>query len=164
MSTLTVHVTDTTLELRLADYALSLPVGSLLLTQRELVSDPPLPEELTNAIGLVHDHVDDIVRLHPQVLDVEHVELVGDIVRVIADVELGERCPLPFELSRDAAEDVFRTLATEARRDRLHNPGLPAAEVDHVVGACCVIVGLMRRLHLGSVAIIDSTTATHPLG
>ena len=164
MSTLTAHVTDTTLELRLENFALSLPIGSLLLTKRELSSDPPLPEELTNAIGLVHDHVDDIVRLHPEVLEVDHVELAGDIVRIVADVEVGTPCQLPFELSRDAAEDVFRTLATEARRDRLHNPGLPAAAVDHVVGACCVIVGLMRRLHLGSVAIIDSTSATHPLG
>jgi exopolyphosphatase / guanosine-5'-triphosphate,3'-diphosphate pyrophosphatase len=163
MTTLTAHVTDDTLELRLTDFTISLPVGSVLLTRRELTSDPPLPEELTNAIGLVHDHVDDIVRVHPQVLEVDHVEVAGGIVQVVADVEVGEPCPLPYELSRDAAEDVFRTLATEARRDRLHNPCLPAAEVDHIVGACCVIVGLMRRLRLGSVEIIDSGAATHPL-
>ena len=29
-----------------------------------------------------------------------------------------------FVLTHDAAEDVFRTLATEPRADRIHNPGL----------------------------------------
>jgi exopolyphosphatase/guanosine-5'-triphosphate,3'-diphosphate pyrophosphatase len=163
VSTLTVHVTDQSLELRLEDFAMSLPVGSLLLTRRELLADPPLPEELTNSIGLVHDHVDDVVRIEPRVLDVHTVELTGDIIRVVADVEVGGAAPTPFALSREAAEDVFRTLATERRVDRLHNPGLPAGAVDHVVGACCVIVGVMRRLHLGSVVIVDHSAATHPL-
>ena len=31
-----------------------------------------------------------------------------------------------FVLTRAAAEDVFRTLATERRADRVHNPGLAA--------------------------------------
>ena len=30
-----------------------------------------------------------------------------------------------FELTRDAAEDVFRTLVTESFAERIHNPGLP---------------------------------------
>lgn len=163
MTTLTVHVTDGTVEFRVDEFAMSLPVGSLLLTRRELLTDPPLPEELTNSIGLVHDHVDDIVRLRPTVLDVETVELTGDIVRIVANVEVGATCRLPFALSREAAEDVFRTLATERRADRMHNPGLPPEAVDHVVGACCVIVGLMRRLHLESVQIVELGTATNPL-
>ena len=163
MTALTVHVTNDTLELRLDDFTMSLPVGSLLLTRRELLTDPPLPEELTNSIGLVYDHVDDIVRLRPSVLDVDTVELAGAIVGIVADVEIGGACDLPFVLSRDAAEEVFRTLATERRTDRLHNPGLPAEAVDHVVGACCVIVGVMRRLHLESVRIVEPGAATHPL-
>ena len=37
-------------------------------------------------------------------------------------------------LTRDAAEDVFRTLATEPLADRLHNPGLPRERADIIVG------------------------------
>ena len=43
---------------------------------------------------------------------------------------------------------MFRTLATERRADRLANPGLEAERVDTVLGTCCVVVAVMRRLHL----------------
>ena len=51
-----------------------------------------------------------------------------------------------FVLTRDAVEDVFRTLATEAVADRRHNPGLEEGRVDVIVGGCCVLVGVMRYL------------------
>ena len=37
-------------------------------------------------------------------------------------------------IERDAAEEVFRTLATESRAQRLHNPGLEPGRVDTVLG------------------------------
>jgi hypothetical protein len=40
-----------------------------VLTETELHRDPPRPEELTNAIGLVTDFMDDLVREQPHVLD-----------------------------------------------------------------------------------------------
>ena len=49
-------------------------------------------------------------------------------------------------LTHDAAEDVFRTLATESRADRLHNPGLEEARADVIVGGCCVLVAIFRQL------------------
>ena len=51
-----------------------------------------------------------------------------------------------FKLTRDAIEDVFRTLATESLVDRRHNPGLPPERADVIVGGCCVLVALMRAL------------------
>ena len=74
----------------------------------------------------------------------------------IADVELGRTASLPFEISRDAAEDVFRTVVTERRVDRARNPGLDTAQLDAVVPACCVLVGLMRRLRLDRVRIVTT--------
>jgi exopolyphosphatase/guanosine-5'-triphosphate,3'-diphosphate pyrophosphatase len=48
---------------------------------------------------------------------------------------------------------VFRTLATEPLADRLHNPGLPRARADVIVGGCCVLVAAMRRLGLDEMVV-----------
>jgi exopolyphosphatase/pppGpp-phosphohydrolase len=56
-------------------------------------------------------------------------------------------------IDRESAEEVFRALATESRAQRLHNPGLEPERVDSVLAASCILVGLMRRLHLDAVTI-----------
>jgi exopolyphosphatase/guanosine-5'-triphosphate,3'-diphosphate pyrophosphatase len=48
-------------------------------------------------------------------------------------------------LTRAAAEDVFRTLATERRSQRIHNPGLEEARADVIVGGCIILVAIMRH-------------------
>ena len=61
-----------------------------------------------------------------------------------------------FRLTRAAAEDVFRTLATEPREDRIHNPGLEEARADVIVGGMCVLVQLMRQLDLEQCLVSES--------
>ena len=61
-----------------------------------------------------------------------------------------------FELSRAAAEDVFRTLATERLADRVHNPGLEPARADVIVGGCCVLVALLRVLGADTVLVSEA--------
>ncbi len=80
------------------------------------------------------------------------VGLAGTVTTVAA-VELGlahyDRDRIHhFRLTRAAAEDVFRTLATETRADRAHNPGLEAARADVIVGGCCVLVAVLRHFEL----------------
>ena len=58
-----------------------------------------------------------------------------------------------FELSREALEDVFRTIATENRADRAHNPGLPATRVHDIVGACAVLVEAVRQWDLDPIVV-----------
>ncbi len=130
--------------------ACSIDVGAVRLTERHLVSDPPRPEELVNAIGDTHDLVDDVLRDHPEFANAQHfIGTAGTIVTVAA-VEVGQSRFDPMalhgmNLSRAAVEDVFRTLATESLADRVHNPGLPRDRADVIVGGCCVLVALMRR-------------------
>jgi exopolyphosphatase/guanosine-5'-triphosphate,3'-diphosphate pyrophosphatase len=128
-----------------------IPVGALTLTNAEFASDPPRPEELTNAIGTVVDHLEDMLRVLPGATEAEAVDIVGELATVIAAVEFGGPPPLPFRLPRAAAEDVFRTVATESSGERAHNPGLPATAVDTIVAACCILVAVMRHLHLEQV-------------
>ncbi len=132
------------------------PVGVGVLRRDELGSDPPRPEELTNAIGRVVDHIDDAVREMPDVMQAATVVCIGDALETVAAVEVGRRDPdelQGFVLERAAAEDVFRTLATEDAAARAHNPGLLPSEVDRSVAGCCALVGVMRRLHVERVIV-----------
>ena len=45
------------------------------------------------------------------------------------------------------------TVATESAAERALNPGLPAHAVDTIVAACCIVVALMRHLHLDQIDV-----------
>jgi exopolyphosphatase/guanosine-5'-triphosphate,3'-diphosphate pyrophosphatase len=129
----------------------SLDMGCVRITEQYLDSDPPAPEELSNAVAAVRDLVADVPREIPGAA--EAVTLVGlaGTVTTVAAVELGipEYDPEKihhFVLTRDAAEDVFRTLATESAEQRAHNPGLEPGRVDVIVGGAAVLVGIFRVL------------------
>ena len=128
-----------------------IPLGAASLSAGEFESDPPRPEELTNALGAVVDHLDDLLRVMPEAAAADGFGVAGALAEVIAAVEYGGDPPLPFSIGRAAAEDVFRTVATESAADRARNPGLPADAVDRIVGACCIVVAVMRRLHLDEI-------------
>ena len=117
-------------------------------------ADPPRPDELTNVIGAVQDHLDDVLRELPDAIDAT-VAVTGVGVAAVAAVEVGATATFPMILGRDAAEDVFRTVATERRARRALNPGLAPERVDAVLGAACIVVAVMRRLHLDEVLIVD---------
>ena len=129
----------------------SIDVGAVRQTERHLHHDPPLPEELLNAIGEVQDLFEDVVRTNPSIAHVRQIIGTAGTIVTIAAVELGQQVfdadeLHGFRLTREAIEDVFRTLATEPLKDRIHNPGLPPARADVIVGGCCVLVALMRAL------------------
>jgi exopolyphosphatase/guanosine-5'-triphosphate,3'-diphosphate pyrophosphatase len=130
--------------------AMSVDIGCVRITERFLHGDPPRPEELSQALSVVHDYLDDVEREIPAVNDAVRLVGLAGTVTTVAAVEIG----LPtydrdrihhFLLTKAAAEDVFRTLATEKRADRIHNPGLEEARADVIVGGCCVLVGVMRH-------------------
>ena len=136
----------------------SIPVGAVTATESDLTTDPPRPADLTNVIGAVQDEVEEIGRLHPEMLGAQRVVGVAGTIVTVAAVEIG----LPefddvalhgFTLTRDAAEDVFRTLATETLTQRRKNPGLPPERADVIVGGCCILVGIMRRLGLDEIVV-----------
>jgi len=142
----------------------SIPYGARNLTERMFEHDPPRPEELTNAIGAVVDEIDDVVREIPEVEHCERFLGIAGTIATIAMVELGlheydANTLHGMELTKDAAEDVFRTLATETLADRVHNPGLPADRADIIVGGCCVLVAVLRKLQLPSITVSTAALA-----
>jgi exopolyphosphatase/guanosine-5'-triphosphate,3'-diphosphate pyrophosphatase len=133
--------------------AISVEVGCVRLSERFMTSDPPRPEDLTAAISYTDTWLDDVVRELPQVADARTVVGLAGTVSTVAAVEQGlatyDRSAIHhFTLTKEAAEDVFRTLATEARPDRIANPGLEEGRADVIVGGCCALVAIMRRLAL----------------
>jgi exopolyphosphatase/guanosine-5'-triphosphate,3'-diphosphate pyrophosphatase len=153
--------TEFALGTRVLQASLSTDMGCVRLTEKHLHHDPPLPEELSNCLAEVEAHLDDVAREVPGAGDAARFIGVAGTVTNVAAVEIG----LPaydrdathhFVLTRDAAEDVFRTLATEALADRVHNPGLEAARADVIVGGCCVLVGIFRYFGFDECLVSES--------
>ena len=61
-----------------------------------------------------------------------------------------------FCLSKDAVEDVFRTLATENRQERVSNPGLEEARADVIVAGTSILVKVMRQLGFTECLVSES--------
>ncbi len=138
--------------------AVSIPIGAVTATETDITTDPPRPEDLTNVIGAVQDELEEIGRLHPEMVTSQRVVGIAGTIVTVAAVELGlaehdEAALHGFVLTREAAEDVFRTLATERLADRVLNPGLPRDRADIIVAGCCILVGFMRRLQLDEITV-----------
>ena len=130
---------------------MSVDVGCVRLTEAYIDTDPPAPEELHACIAVTTEYLKDVVRELPGVTEAATFVGLAGTVTTVAAVELGlatyDRDAIHhFVLTHAAAEDVFRTLATETRADRIHNPGLEEARADVIVGGCCVLVAIFRQL------------------
>ena len=138
-----------------------IPWGPTTLTGRWLAEhDPPHPEDLTNALGTIDDHLDDLEREHALALAGATTSFGGTPIVALARLELGQDdVPDEVELARDAAEEVFRLVVTEPAAERAHNPGLPSDDVDRIVATCCIVLATMRRFRLDRV-----TLRTRPTG
>jgi exopolyphosphatase/guanosine-5'-triphosphate,3'-diphosphate pyrophosphatase len=130
--------------------AKSIDVGCVRITEQFLASDPPAPEELSNAVASVRDHLADVDRDIPGLRDAATLVGLAGTVSAVASIEQGlavydrERIH-GFRITRAAAEDVFRTLATETLAERRHNPGLEPERADVIVGGTLVLVSIFRH-------------------
>lgn len=143
------------------EQVVSLDVGCVRITEAFLESDPPAPEELSNAIGVVRDALNDADRVIPLAREARTVLGVAGTIASVAMIEQGiaaysrERVH-GFELTRAAVEDVFRTLATETAAERAHNPGLEPERVGVIVGGLIVLVAVMRHFDLPALTCSES--------
>jgi exopolyphosphatase/guanosine-5'-triphosphate,3'-diphosphate pyrophosphatase len=139
----------------------SIDVGCVRVTEQWLHSDPPAPEELSNAVSAVRDELADVQRAVPMLSEAATVVGLAGTVTTVAAVEQGlheyDRDRIHhFRLTRAAAEEVFRTLATEPIADRRHNPGLEAERVDVIVGGAIVLVAIFRTFELTEMLVSEA--------
>ena len=140
---------------------ISVDIGCVRITEAWLRSDPPTAEELSQAVHVVREHLTDVIREVPAVRTAATLIGVAGTVSTMAMVEQGlaeyDRDRVHhFRLTRAAAEDVFRTLATEAIADRRHNPGLEPGRVDVIVGGAAILVSILRALNFDEVLVSEA--------
>ncbi len=133
------------------EFARSTEMGCVRLTEAHLHHDPPLPEELLACQSIAEVHIDEVLREHPPIAGARTLVGLAGTVSTAAAVEIGlaryDREALHhFVLTKAAVEDVYRTLATEARDERLGNPGLEPDRADVIVGGLSILVKVMRQL------------------
>jgi exopolyphosphatase / guanosine-5'-triphosphate,3'-diphosphate pyrophosphatase len=140
---------------------ISVDVGCVHMNEKFMEHDPPQPEELTACISFVDAHLEDVAREVPAAAEARTLVGLAGTITTVAAVEIGlveyDRDRIHhFRLTRDAAEDVFRTLATEPYDRRIHNPGLEKARADVIVGGCCVLVALFRRFGFDEMIVSEA--------
>ena len=144
-----------------AEAAMSLDIGCVRLTEKYVEHDPPRPEELVACLSITEAHLDDVARQMPQIAHAATFVGLAGTVSTAAAVELGlaeyDRDQIHhFVLTKEAAEDVYRTLVTEAREDRIHNPGLEEARADVIVGGMCILVRIMRYFDIEELVVSEA--------
>lgn len=157
---LTVRIDDRSVQIAMTgggDW--SIPVGPSKLVDDELErSDRPSPAQLTNALGIVADHFDDVILDTPMVASAPSLTFSGRHALEVARVEIGSTAvPDDYVLQRADADEVFRTLVGETIADRLDNPGLDPDHVETVIGTCCVMLAIIRRLDLQHARVVADT-------
>src|SRR5690606_21979721 len=107
---------------------LSVDVGCVRLTEKFLHHDPPRPEELAAALQVLESHLDDVARELPGATEVNRFVGLAGTVTTVAALDLGLRTYDAdlihhYPLRKEAAEEIFRELATETLDERLAEPG-----------------------------------------
>lgn len=141
--------------------SMSVDIGCVRLTEAWLRSDPPAPEELSQAVHVAREHVIDVAREVPGVETAKTLVGLAGTITTVAAIELGLAEYDPervhhFRLTREAVEEVFRTLATETADQRRHNPGLEPGRVDVIVGGVVVLVTILRTLGFDEVLVSEA--------
>lgn len=139
----------------------SVDIGCVRITEKFLRGDPPTAVELSQALSVVRDYLEDVARDVPAAKEARQLVGLAGTVTTVAAVEQGlaeyDRDRIHhFVLTRAAAEDVFRTLATESRADRVHNPGLEAGRADVIVGGTAILVAIMRYFEHDTCLVSES--------
>lgn len=141
--------------------SVSVDMGCVRLTEQFLESDPPAPEELSNAVGYVRDILRDVEQDVRGVATASTMIGLAGTVSTMAALDIGlatyDRDRIHgYVLTSAAVEDAFRALATEPREERRHNPGLEPGRVDVIVGGAIVLVTILRTFGYDELVVSES--------
>ncbi|MDA3014459.1 MAG: DUF501 domain-containing protein [Actinomycetota bacterium] len=156
LSELRVDIESTSTVMMLAGLTDDIPIGIDTIDARLSPSDPPHPADLTNAIGLVTDHLDDLLlRSGLGRGAITSLVISGRHGRSLASLEAGFPADSVVEVDRATVEELFRLLATDDADGRRHNPGPDADDIDALLAVAVIAVACMRRLALDCALLGD---------
>lgn len=140
---------------------ISTDMGSVRFSEKYIENDPPRPEELVACLSVAEAHLDDVAREVPMAMGARQLVGLAGTVSTAAAVEIGlaeyDRDQIHhFRLTREAIEDVYRTLVTESRKDRAFNPGLELGRVDTIVGGMCILARIVRYFDADEVLVSEA--------
>lgn len=141
--------------------SISTDMGCVRLSEKYIEHDPPAPAELAAALSIVELHIDDVLAAIPNASSAKTLVGLAGTVTAAAAIEQGlatyDRASIHhFNLTKAAAEDVFRTLGTETRSQRIDNPGMEEGRADVIVGGMCILVKTMRMLDFANCLVSES--------
>ena len=153
--------TEFVLGTEVAEVVHSCDIGCVRLTEGWIAHDPPWPEELHACLAVTEGHLDEVGRELPRLEEARTLVGLAGTVSCIAAVELGlaayDRDQLHhFQLTKEAVEEVFRTLATEDRAERMANPGLEEGRAEVIVAGTAILVKVMRQLGFSACLVSEA--------
>jgi exopolyphosphatase / guanosine-5'-triphosphate,3'-diphosphate pyrophosphatase len=138
----------------------SLNVGCVRVTERFLLHDPPLQEELVGGVAAVEALVGEAASGLPLRAARTLVGLAGT-VSALAAIQQGlreyDRARLHhFVLTLEATRAMFAQLAAEDSLARARRPGLEPARADVIVGGAIVLASVMEQLGFDRCLVSES--------
>jgi exopolyphosphatase/guanosine-5'-triphosphate,3'-diphosphate pyrophosphatase len=135
--------------------SVSLNIGCVRLTERDLPGDPPGEAEVATAVSTIAAQLDRAVAAIPTLAEKGQRRLVGlaGTVSTLASLELGlaeyDRAQIHHAvLSLEAVTHWCDVLGAEPVAARARRPGLPAGRQDVIFGGALVLREAMRRFDL----------------
>jgi exopolyphosphatase/guanosine-5'-triphosphate,3'-diphosphate pyrophosphatase len=130
--------------------AVSLQLGCVRITERDLFSDPPTQSELEHAEAMIAELLDQTVAEHPRFLAAHRLVGLAGTVTTLASLQLGldeyDRDQIHHAvLTASDVYDWYRTLASEIRSARLDRAGMVPGREDVIVGGAMILTAVMTR-------------------
>jgi exopolyphosphatase / guanosine-5'-triphosphate,3'-diphosphate pyrophosphatase len=157
--TLLLDVGGGSTELTLADFRVSLDVGSVRLTERFLAGDPPASDELDACRAAVRS----VLEEHAADLDVREAIGVAGTITTVAALELGGYDPdrvHGYRIASAAVERQLERLATLPLEERRELPGLEPARAPVIVAGVAIVAEALRFFDLDELEVSEHDLLT----
>jgi exopolyphosphatase/guanosine-5'-triphosphate,3'-diphosphate pyrophosphatase len=139
----------------------SLQMGCVRVSERYLLSDPPLPEELAAAEAMVTETLESAIDAHPAFLAPHRLVGLAGTVTTLSSLAQGlatyDRDRVHHSvLSGEDVSRWYRTLAAEDRAARLARTGMVKGREDIIVGGAMILHVVIGRLEIGECLVSEA--------
>lgn len=141
------------------DQKVSLDIGSVRLTERYLMSDPPATEEILTMEAAIDDALDIVDRRMAKAGMAQLVGVAGTVTSLAA-IHLGLEAYDPsathmLSMERTAVDTAYRELARMTLGQRLSFPSLPEGRADVIVAGASILSRAMARWSFQRVVVSE---------